>query len=131
MAWTEDQLTAYLAKRQADSRRGLGQDGGDDVPDPGPESRLQARCLRYCEERGWPVWHDYSRKKNRAGWPDLIIFQPEGKVILIELKASGGKLRKEQRELKLQLNWLGHTVHVVRSFRRFVEVVGGNMQFFC
>jgi hypothetical protein len=123
MVWTEDQLIAYMAKRQADLRRGLGQDGGD-TPDPGPEARLQARCLKWCKEHGYPVFHDRSRRKNSAGWPDLFVFKPEGKVILVELKASGGKLRKEQRELKLQLNWLGHTVHVVRSFRRFLEVVG-------
>lgn len=120
MNWTEDQLTAYMAQRQANRQP----NGSVDTPDAGPESRLQARCLQYCRERGWPVWHDWSRKRNNPGWPDLIVFQPDGVVKLVELKAAGGKLRKEQEFLRRQFMFLGHTIDVVRSFRRFVEVVG-------
>ena len=32
---------------------------------------------------------------------------------------------EEQKELRLILNWLKHTVHVVRSYKRFLEIVGG------
>jgi hypothetical protein len=125
MNWTEDQLTAYMAKRQAKNRAWeMGARPFDDVPDLGPESQLQARCLRYCAERGWPVWHDWSQKRNQPGWPDLIVFKPEGKLSLIELKAAGGKLRKEQEALKRQFMFLGHEIHITRSFKRFVELVG-------
>ena len=120
MNWTEDQLAAYMAQRQ-DMRRGP--DPVEDVPDPGPESRLQARCLQYCKDRGWPVWHDWSRKRNNPGWPDLIVFKPEGVVKLVELKAAAGKLRREQEAMKRQFMYLKHEVQVVRSFKRFVEVV--------
>jgi hypothetical protein len=117
--WTEDQLTAYMAQRQAHRQAGR----SVDVPDAGLESKLQARCIRYCKERGWPVWHDRSQKKNQPGWPDLVIFKPDGAVKLVELKAASGRLRREQEAMKRQFMFLGHEIRVVRSFRRFVEVV--------
>ena len=93
--------------------------------DAGPESRLQAKCLKYCRDHGWPCLHDRSKKKNEPGWPDLFIFMPEGRVQLIELKAGGGKLRKEQQALKINLSYLGHGVKVVKSYKRFLEVMKG------
>ena len=117
MRWTKDQLVEYLVRQES-----LNDNRTNGPADPGPESHLQARCLRYCREHGWPVYHDWSRKKNPAGWPDLFVFLPDGRVVLVELKAASGKLRTEQRQLKQVLAWLGHTIHVVRSFKRFVEV---------
>lgn len=121
MSWTEDQVIAYMAKRQQFSSQGAG--AMEDVPDPGPESRLQVKCLRYCRDHGYPVWHDQSRKRNDPGWPDLIVFQPEGQVRLIELKAGNRKLRKEQEQLRRQFNWLGYEVHICRSYKRFIEII--------
>ncbi len=131
MNWTEAQYLEHMAKVSVQMGQIRFAQGGrlsacDDSPaDPGLENDLQRKCLRYCEEKGWPAWHDWSRKKNQPGWPDLIIFQPEGRISLIELKSSSGKLQKEQKELRLILNWLKHTVHVVRSYKRFLEIVGG------
>ena len=94
-----------------------------DKPDTGPEKRLQAKCLEYCKEHGFLVWHDWSRKKNQPGWPDLMVFLPEGKVRLIELKSGGRKLRKEQQEISRHMLFLGHRIYVARSFKRFLEVM--------
>jgi len=118
MRWTEEQLNEYLAHSKATAMRSL----ADETPDIGKESNLQSKCEQYCRERGWPVFHDRSRKKNHPGWPDLFIFQPN-RVILVELKSASGKLRIEQRELRKVLHWLGHTIHVVRSFAGFIKVV--------
>jgi len=117
MNWTKEQIVEYMARRKIQ-----GNTLSTEIPDQGPESRLQANCLKYCKEHGWPVYHDWSRKKNQAGWPDLFVFLPEGRMVLIERKAAGGKLRTEQQRLKRTLAWLGHTVHVVRSFKKFLEV---------
>ena len=102
---------------------GKGEDPGLDTPDEGPENILQRKCLKYCKEYGYPVFHDYSRKKNEAGWPDLMIFLPEGHMCLIELKSGNAKLRKEQQELKRHLLYMGHRVYIVRSYVKFLEVV--------
>jgi hypothetical protein len=120
VSWTEDQLAAYMAKMNQLARVASQE---NDVPDEGLEGGLLNRCIQFCRERGWPVWHDRSRKVNEAGWPDLFIFKPEGQMILIELKSANGRLRKEQQRLRLQLNWLGYTVHVVKSFKKFIDVV--------
>ena len=96
---------------------------GIDKPDPGPESELQKKCLNYCREHGFPVFHDYSREINNPGWPDLFVFADKGRVVLVELKSGKAKLRKEQDQLRRVLNWLGHTVHIVRSYRGFLKAV--------
>lgn len=115
--WKEEQFKEYMTKRNA-----LRDDPLEEKPDPGMESELQTKCLRYCKEHGFPVFHDYSRKKNPAGWADLFIFA-ENRVVLVELKSASGKLRKEQQELRRVLAWLGHKVHVVRSYVGFVRVM--------
>ena len=117
MRWNPDQLAEYMTQRQ--------QRVGDHDPDAGKEAKLQAKCLKYCREHGYPVFHDWSKKRNQPGWPDLFCFLPEGRVILIELKAAGGKLRKEQQALKINLSYLGHGIHVVKSYKRFLEIMKG------
>ena len=88
----------------------------------GLEKDLQRKVVKWARERGFPLWHDRSRGKNQAGWPDVILIMP-GEVFFIELKSVSGKLRKEQKELKLQFKFLGHEIHVVRSFRQFLNLV--------
>ena len=94
-----------------------------DTPDPGRESKLLNKCLKYCKERGYPTWHDRSRGKNQPGWPDLIIFMHNGKTILIELKSARGAFRTQQQLLARQFMYLGHKYHKLKSFKRFVEIV--------
>ena len=121
MRWTEQEWEDYAdGLRQARIRK---DDVDPEVPDTGSERRLLARCLEYCKEHGYPVFHDWSRKKNRAGWPDLFIFMPKGRLVLIELKSAGRKLRTEQQEFKCMLMWLGFNIHVVRSYRKFLEIM--------
>jgi len=50
---------------------------------------------------------------------------PKSRLILVELKAAGGKLRAEQQALKRQLMYLGFEVYVVKSYKRFVEIMKG------
>ena len=115
MRWTKEHLAEYMAKINP-------REEAQDTPDPGRESYLQSSCIRYCKDHGWPVFHDWSRKRNTAGWPDLFIFM-DGRVVLVELKAAGGRLSNDQKTLRNMLKWQGHEVYVVRSFKRFVEVV--------
>ncbi len=120
MNWTEAQLAEYRAK-QKQRPAPLDDDG---KPDEGRESKLQAKCMKYCRDHGFPVFHDRSRRVNSPGFPDLFIFA-ENRVVLVELKAADGKLRKEQKHLRQVLSWLGHTVHICRSYAGFVRVMVG------
>jgi hypothetical protein len=97
----------------------------DDIPDEGPESRLLSKCLSYCKERGFPAFHDRSRGKNQRGWPDLQIYLPGGKVVLIELKSETGTFKKEQQQLARQFMYLKHRYEKVRSYTKFLEIMEG------
>ena len=114
--WTKDELAEYMSRQQK-------QVVGEDKPDPGPEKVLQAKCIKFCDACGWLVFHDWSKKSNTRGWPDLIIFMANGRVELIELKSAGGKLRSEQQALHRQLMFLGHSVHIVKSYKRFIQIM--------
>ena len=117
---TEEEYQALL------SNMAPKEEAAPDTPDPGLESKLLNKCLAYCKERGFPAWHDWSRKKNEPGWPDLQIYPPGGKPVLIELKSAKGVFRKEQQDLARQFMFLGYRYEKVRSFKRFLEVMEFN-----
>ncbi len=52
-----------------------------------------------------------------------MILLPGGRVLLMELKAGKKGLRPEQQALRRQSSYLGHVIHVIRSYKRFLEVV--------
>lgn len=116
MRWTKEQFDTYTAKTQRPVE-------DDHEADPGPERVLQSKILEWCRQRGYPVFHDNSRKKNVRGWPDLTIVMEDGMVLFVELKSADGKLRKEQQHQKQVFLWLKHEIHVVRSFKYFLEIV--------
>lgn len=49
------------------------------------------------------------------GWPDLCILLDGGKTLWVELKVSGGRISKEQKELAATMGRLGHMCHVVQT----------------
>ncbi|MBW1678343.1 MAG: VRR-NUC domain-containing protein [Deltaproteobacteria bacterium] len=116
MRWTREQLEDYLTRRRQSP-------ADDHEADPGPESRLQAKCERWLRDRGYPYIHDRSRGRNRPGIPDLICFLPAGRVVLIELKSKRGRLTPDQVKMRQALMYLGHEIYEVRSYKRFVEIM--------
>ena len=128
MRWTKEQYEEYTerisqTKLRQEGNLFQGDDAKDYPADKGPESGLQAKVINYCKEQGWPIFHDRSKKVNEPGWADNFIFLPKGKMVLIELKSSSGKLRKEQIELRLALKWLDHEVHVAKSFKAVMAIL--------
>ena len=101
-------------------------------PDPGPESELQSKIKAHCKTNGWPALC-FPRTKNvlwflLAGWPDATIIMPHGRVLFLELKAAKKDLRKSQRLMRNMFQYLGHEIHKVRSFRRFLQLVEGTLR---
>ncbi len=45
---------------------------------------------------GWLVFHDEDSRKNRPGFPDLVMAR-EGRTIFAELKSQRGRVRPEQQ----------------------------------
>ena len=122
MRWTQDQLNEFMAKfhRPIDEQ---------DKPDPGKESVLQRKIEAWCREWGRPCLSFRQSKHAKhllpAGWHDIEIIMPNGETLRIELKAAHGRLSDEQKRLRLQFMALGHTIHTVKSYKRFLELVGG------
>jgi hypothetical protein len=58
-----------------------------------------------------------ARKKSGvvSGFPDLTVWLPGGKVVLIEMKSATGKLSDAQKALHPKLRELGFTVIVARD----------------
>ena len=102
---------------------------GNDEADPGPESKLQSKIKTHCKERGWPVLAFPQTKQVMTylpqGWPDITIILPFGTVLFLELKAERGRLSPEQNIMRSMFHYLGHTIHEVRSWKRYTQITEG------
>lgn len=89
------------------------------------ESDLHHQIIEYCKGRRWITFHGSTahRAMRTIGEPDFQILANEGRMFLVECKTKTGKLSNEQRGLQLVAEMLGHKIHVVRSFKEFVQLV--------
>lgn len=103
------------------------ENGWKDVDEP--ESVLQGKIVAYCNGHGYPcLSFSQSRKARgflRAGWCDITILLPKGRVVFLELKSAKGRLKPEQAELMQQAKYLQHEWHVVRTWKLFMEIIDG------
>ncbi|KGM99562.1 VRR-NUC domain-containing protein [Clostridium botulinum] len=58
-----------------------------------------------------------------AGVPDRIVLMKNGKVVFVELKAPGKKMRPLQIKRKNQLETLGFKVYCIDSFEKVQEFI--------
>ena len=57
------------------------------------------------------------------GIPDLVLIQPGGGIVWLEVKTKRGRLSASQKRMHKKLSDMGHRVHVVRSVDEALEVV--------
>lgn len=74
------------------------------------EGKAQQKTIRYAKAIGLKVKRNYMGPGAEVGWPDLEIFYPQGRILLIEMKAPGKKPKKIQEHRAKELRELGHTV---------------------
>ena len=60
-----------------------------------------------------------------AGLPDRLILMPRGKVIFVELKSPGKKLRPVQIKRKRQLEGLGFKVYCIDDVKQIEKILKG------
>ena len=60
------------------------------------EAKLQDDIIDLAKKTGWRYWHDSSRKKNRKGWPDLVLLRG-GRMVVAELKRQQYKPNESQQ----------------------------------
>lgn len=102
------------------------------------EARLQTACVMYCRAQYRDIVVHYVQNEFKgnaisgriaktmgklAGFPDLLVFLPSAKVLLIEFKSNKGTLSKEQKDLHPRLEALGHSVFIVRDFDSFKSII--------
>ncbi len=91
MRWSEEDLAAYNA-RQLDAPR-------DELPlADEPESRFMARVLAFAKAQGYRTYHPHRSDRSTPGWFDLAMARPGDKLVLAELKRTGGKQTVAQRD---------------------------------
>lgn len=77
------------------------------------ERQLQESVQTLAEYLGWWVWHDNDSRRNKAGWPDLVLIRP-GRLIFAELKTETGRLTIEQRRILSMLYAAKQEVYIWR-----------------
>ncbi len=89
------------------------------------EADLHDAIIDHCRRRGWVYLHGSmaERTHRTQGEPDFIILADAGRVFFIECKSATGKLSPAQSAMQAHAAKLGHTVHVVRNFAEFQQVV--------
>lgn len=94
------------------------------------ESPLQSKITQWAKAKGYPYHaHPSTREYLKAhghagsGWPDIVLCLPKGRTVYLELKAKKGVLKEKQKEIHLQMSYLGHEYYQIRSFKKFKEIV--------
>lgn len=105
-------------------------DGLSELGDSKKESDLHKKIIEYCKGRRWIYFHGSMahRTHSTLGQPDFTVLANNGRVFFIECKTRTGKLSNEQRGLQLAADMLGHKIHIVRSFKEFVQLVSFESQ---
>lgn len=118
MGISQSDYVAMLARTQ--SRKEAPTSGGEKN-----EAHLHELIFAECQRRGWIALHGSmaERTHRTAGEPDFVCIADGGRVLFIECKSRTGKLSAAQFALKFHAEKLGHTIHVVRSFEQFLEVI--------
>lgn len=113
---TSQQYAEYLVRQMPKPE--------DSVPGCEDESTLHADIAQECRRQGWLAFHGSMahRTSRTLGEPDFVILMP-GRVLLIEAKTRLGKQSPDQLAVAAMAGRLGHTVHVIRSFRDFLSLI--------
>jgi hypothetical protein len=108
---------------------------------PPTESQIQQQCLKWLKlqhpqllavhipngvklANGFRSFGKLKAEGVKAGFPDLAIYGPNGKHILIEMKRGKlGKLSENQVKMHKQLFDLGHAPLVASSFEQFQMII--------
>lgn len=128
MRWSKEELQEYMQNREYWNAKPLLEPrdlmfSGEQIADQEPESKLQASIQKWAVSKGFPYFHDRSRKKNTPGWPDLTIIMPKGIVLFLELKSAKGVMRPDQQHIRQQMVFLGHHHYIVKSYKSFLKII--------
>lgn len=135
MRYRDNQIPPEVAnKLTSDQKRSLGIYVPQDKPvasdAANDERELHNEILEHCKLNGFLAFHGSMahRTFRTAGECDFHLLLPGGLVLFIECKTKNGKLSTDQLGVKMWMEKLGHTYHVVRSYSEFVALVEATLK---
>lgn len=87
------------------------------------EASYQTDTVNYARSKGYMAKRNYMGPGCEVGWPDVEIFVPAGRVLLIEFKSPGKEPKKIQEHRIGRLRKLGHWVAVCYNFEDAKKVI--------
>ena len=129
MRWSENQAKQYMAEYMLSKapKSPPGSTLPEDKADIGPESKLQAKIVNYCNEHAFPCQCFRQSKKARGflvpGWPDCCLILPQGRAVFLELKSGKDRLSEDQKQMKIMFLHLGHEFYEINSYKKFLNIV--------
>lgn len=87
------------------------------------EALPQKKTIEYARSKGCLAHRNYFRAGAEVGWPDVEIFLPQGRVLLIEFKRVGKEPRKIQQDRIDKLRALGHAVITCYTFQEAKQAI--------
>lgn len=87
------------------------------------EAGYQTDTVNYARSRGYMAKRNYMAPGCEVGWPDVEIFLPKGRVVLIEFKSPGKAPRKIQAHRAHSLRKLGHHVATCYSLDEAKNII--------
>jgi hypothetical protein len=81
------------------------------------EHVLHGQIVEEVKSRGWLCFYNYwgAKAPRPAGEPDMLVYAPKGRLILLEAKAKGKKLSPAQAGVVCHMAKMGFVVFTVRS----------------
>lgn len=91
------------------------------------ESDIQMAIARWLTDAGYFFYSVPNELlgKLRAGVADLVVLQPNGRTVYLEVKTPTGKQSEHQKDFQNMVEFLGFQYHVVRSVEDVVHTFQG------
>jgi hypothetical protein len=135
-AWT--QTTGKLPPVPSRASQSLTRLAGNLENEYSTEQDLTNAIIKELRARGCMCWHNdaghtndtNAAKRGRppAGFPDIPVYAPGGRHMLLEVKQPTGKLSEDQADFIKSIRKLEHHVSVVRTVQEAVTAVFGGEQ---
>lgn len=79
------------------------------------EAQFQQAVTDLATLRGWLYFHDHDSRRNKRGFPDLVLAHPRtGQLLFVELKKADGRVSVDQQRWLDALRRGGHRAEVWR-----------------
>lgn len=97
-----------------------------DIAKIATEGEFMAALMGVADRFGWLIFHDYDARRNRAGFPDIVLAKPP-RLLVLECKRQDGRVTPEQQRWIDALTACGVDARIVRpvDYDDLLEILSG------